>query len=178
MTTISDPSDRRFSPLVGGEKQMLLSFLAFQRDTLRWKATGLDAAQLAYRHTPSDLSLGGLLKHLAVVEAGWVNLTFAGGVEAPSWLEQWQQADDEDWTFTTADADSPAQLFTWLDESQRVTERIVADADDLDALAVDPADEDGPTSLRWILLHLLEEYARHLGHADLLREAIDGTVGD
>ncbi|MDO8144824.1 MULTISPECIES: DinB family protein [unclassified Isoptericola] len=176
MPTITGSADRTRTPQVGDERETLLSMLAFQRDTIRWKCSGLSSEQLAQRHAPSALTLGGLLKHLAVVEAGWVNLTFAGGVEAPSWLDQWQR-ENEGWTFTTAAADSPAQLFAWLDESQRVTEQIVASAAGLDVLAVNPPEGEGPYSLRWILLHLVQEYARHLGHADLIREAIDGSVG-
>ncbi|PFG43212.1 putative damage-inducible protein DinB [Isoptericola jiangsuensis] len=175
MTTVTDPQDRASYARDAGEKDLYVGYLAWARDTLRWKCSGLDAEQLARRHAPSDLSLGGLLKHLTVVEAGWVNLTFAGGVERPSWFAQWDPDGDEGWTFTTAAADDPADLFAWLDETQRITERIVAGAD-LDDLAVNP-DEDGPVPLRWILLHLVQEYARHLGHADLLREAVDGSTG-
>lgn len=154
---------------------MLLQMLAFLRDTLRWKCSGLTSEQLTYRHAPSALSLGGLLKHLAVVEASWVNLTFAGGTEPPTWTGQ-QQVEGEGWTFRTAAADSPEQLFAWLDEAQRVTERVVAGAATLDVLAQEePWGE--PCSLRWVLLHLVQEYARHLGHVDLIREAVDGTVG-
>jgi uncharacterized damage-inducible protein DinB len=176
MTTIIDPADRTQTPLAAGEKETLLKVLAFQRDTIRWKCTGLTAEQLAYQHAPSALSLGGLLKHLAVVEAGWINLTFAGGVERPSWMSQCEQ-ESEGWTFRTASADSPEQLFAWLDESQHVTERVVAGAADLDALAQGTVDGDRRCSLRWILVHLVQEYARHLGHADLIREAVDGAVG-
>lgn len=104
-----------------------------------------------------------------------MNLTFAGGFESPSWMSQ-QDAESEGWTFRTAAADSPEQLFTWLDESQRVTELVVAEASSLDALSQKmPYDE--PCCLRWILLHLVQEYGRHLGHADLIRETVDGTVG-
>lgn len=175
MTTIIDPSDRARTPLVAGEKETLLQLLAFQRDTMRWKCSGLSAEQLAYQHAPSELSLGGLLKHLAVVESGWVNLTFAGGVESPSWWSQYEQ-ETEGWAFRTAAADSPEQLFAWLDESQRVTEEVVAATADLDELSQGTIDGDR-CSLRWILLHLVQEYGRHLGHADLIREAVDGTVG-
>jgi uncharacterized damage-inducible protein DinB len=160
-----------------GEKETLLALLAFQRDTLRWKCTGLTAEQLAHRHAPSTLTLGGLLKHLAVVEAGWVNLRFAGLIEQPSWWAQYQQDGGEGWTFRTAAADPPEQLFAWLDESQHLTERVVSGTTDLDALAPGTPDDSDPCSLRWILLHLVQEYGRHLGHADLIREAIDGTTG-
>jgi uncharacterized damage-inducible protein DinB len=174
VTTISDPADRAQTPLVGDEQTLLLRMLAFQRDTLRWKCSGLTPEQLAYQHEPSALSLGGLLKHLAVVEAGWVNLTFAGGHEPPSWMSQ--ETEGEDWTFSTAAADSPEQLFARRGESQRVTELVVAETSTLDALSQNtPWGE--ACSLRWILLHLVQEYGRHLGHVDLIREAVDGTTG-
>lgn len=154
---------------------MLLAMLAFQRDTLRWKCAGLTPEQLAYQHAPSALSLGGLLKHVAVVESSWTGLTFAGGSgSAPSW--RGEQEEGEGWTFRSAAQDSPEQLLAWLDEAQQITERVVGEAASLDILAQEePWGE--PSSLRWILLHLVQEYGRHLGHADLIREAIDGTVG-
>lgn len=176
MTTITDPADRARTPLAAGEKETLLGLLAFQRDTMRWKCSGLSTEQLAYQHAPSTLTLGGLLKHLAVVEAAWVNLRFAGGIERPSWMGQYER-ETEGWTWRTAAADSPEQLFAWLDESQRVTERVVTESVDLDALAQNATSDDDRCSLRWILLHLVQEYGRHLGHADLIREAVDGTVG-
>jgi uncharacterized damage-inducible protein DinB len=177
MRTITDPADRFDIPFTADEKQTLLGILAFQRDTLRWKCSGLSSELLAYRHAPSTLSLGGLLKHLAVIEAAWVNVTFAGTLETPSWYAQYEaQRGRTDWTFATAADDSPEQLLTWLDEAQRVTERIVAEAD-LDAIAQERFWDGEQASLRWILLHLIQEYARHLGHADLIREAIDGSAG-
>ncbi len=146
MRTITDPADRTRTPLVADEKETLLALLAFQRDTLRWKCTGLTAEQLAHQHSPSTLTLGGLVKHLAVVEAGWVNLTFAGLIEQPSWWDQYQQDGSQGWTFRTAGADSPEQLFAWLDESQQLTERVVTDATDLDALAQGTPDDRDPCS--------------------------------
>lgn len=157
------------------EKTMLLQMLAFQRDTVRWKCSGLTSEQLAFEHAPSTLSLGGLLKHLAVVESSWVTVTFAGGTHPPSWRSR-QQDEGEGWTLRITAEDTPGELFAWLDESQRVTERVVGEASTLDALSQEmPSGE--PCSLRWVLLHLVQEYGRHLGHVDLIREAIDGTVG-
>jgi uncharacterized damage-inducible protein DinB len=176
MPEITDPSGRAQTPLTAGERETLLALLAFQRDTLRLKCSGLSAEQLAYQHRPSTLTLGGLVKHLAVIEAAWVNVTFAGKVDQPSWWGQYEQ-ESAGWTFRTAAQDAPEQLFAWLDESQRVTERIVAQTVDLDALAASSIDGGERCSLRWILLHLVQEYGRHLGHADLIREAVDGTTG-
>lgn len=173
--TIFDPADRTHTPMVADEKTMLLGMLAFQRDTLRWKCSGLTAGQLASEHPPSTLSLGGLLKHLAVVEFSWVHMTFAGGDDSPAWSSQRQEGQDG-WSLRTTAGESPQMLFDRLAEAQRLTERIVREAPSLEALSQEtPYGE--PCSLRWVLLHLVQEYGRHLGHADLIREAIDGAVG-
>ncbi|MDP1876313.1 MAG: DinB family protein [Actinomycetota bacterium] len=172
--------DRIDPPVAADEARTLLGFLDYQRATLRWKCMGLSASQLGTPVAPTTLTLGGLLKHLAVVEAGWVNQTFAGGIVKPSWFDELDH-DDPDWSFTSAAGVSPEQLFAWLDESIAVSDRVIADAlagpDGLGSLSVGV--EDGrPISLRWIICHLIEEYARHNGHADLLREAIDGSTGE
>ncbi len=172
--------DRVGPPFAADEAATLVAFLDYQRATLRWKCSGLDAAQLSTYVPPSSLTLGALLKHLAVVEAGWLNLTFAGGVARPSWLEE-MDPEDPDWSLTTAAGAEPEQLFAWLDESIQVSDRVIADAlSGPDGLAsLSEGEEDGQrVSLRWILCHLIEEYARHNGHADLLRESIDGLAGE
>jgi uncharacterized damage-inducible protein DinB len=166
--------------LVADEADTLLAFLNYQRDTLRWKCSGLDATQLSAGPLPTTLTLGGLLKHLAVVEAGWLNLTFAGGVSRPSWFAEIDH-EDPDWSLTSAAGAEPEQLFAWFDESIAVSDRVIADAlagpDGLSTLSQEQ--EDGQRiCLRWILCHLIEEYARHNGHADLLRESIDGVTGE
>jgi uncharacterized damage-inducible protein DinB len=174
------PDHRVDPPVAGDESTTLLAFLNYQRETLRWKCSGLDAAQLSTPLAPSSLTLAGLVKHLAVVEAGWLNLTFAGGVARPSWIAE-INPDRPDWSLTTATGAEPEQLFAWFEESIEVSDRVIADAlassDGLDTLS--EGHEDGErVSLRWILCHLLEEYARHNGHADLIRESIDGLTGD
>lgn len=175
MTTATGQHDRSRVPRTADERDTLLALLAFQRDTLRLKCSDLTAEQLAYQHAPSNLTLGGLLKHLAVVESGWVNVQFAGMAEQPSWWDQFQR-ESAGWTFRTAAQDPPEHLFAWLEESQRLTERVVGGSS-LSTLAEAPLGDGEPCSLRWILLHLVQEYGRHLGHADLIREAIDGTTG-
>ena len=172
--------DRVWPPFAQDEAATLVAFLDYQRDTLRWKCSGLDAAQLSVSLPPSTLTLAGLMKHLAVVEAGWLNLTFAGGVARPSWIEE-MDPEDDDWSLTTAIGAEPEQLVAWLDESIEVSNRVIAEAlagpDGLATLS--QGDEDGQRiSLRWILCHLIEEYARHNGHADLIRESIDGLTGE
>jgi hypothetical protein len=179
MTTFA-PEDRTDPPPAADEAATLLGFLNYQRDTLRWKCSDLDAAQLATPLPPSELTLGGLLKHMAVVEAGWLNQYFAGGIERPSWFDELDR-DDPEWSFTSAAAVTPEQLFAWFDESIAVSDRVIADAlagpDGLSALS-EEAEDGQATSLRWILCHLIEEYARHNGHADLIRESIDGVTGE
>ena len=177
---ITSAQDRIVPPAAADEAATLLGFLRYQRETLRWKCSGLDTAQLATPLPPSSLTLAGLMKHLAVVEAGWLNLTFAGGVARPSWLHE-MDPDDPDWSLTTAVGSSPEQLEAWLDESIEVSDRVIAEAlAGPEGLATLSQGDDGGerVSLRWILCHLIEEYARHNGHADLIRESIDGATGE
>lgn len=179
MTTMR-ADDRIDPPVAADEAATLLGFLNYQRDTLRWKCSGLSAAQLVMSTPPSSVTLAGLLKHMAVVEAGWLNQFFAGGVVKPSWFDEIDHG-DTDWSFSSAIGASPEQLFTWLDESIDVSDRIIADAlaapEALSALSQE-SEGDERISLRWILCHLIEEYARHNGHADLIRESIDGATGE
>ena len=178
--TQMESQDRYQPPVTGDEASTLLGFLRLQRDTLRWKCSGLSAQQLDTPLPPSTLTLGGLLKHMSVVEAGWLNLFFAGGVHRPSWLHEMDD-EDADWSFRTARGASPEELFAWLDESIEVSDRVIADAlaGDLGLDALSLGEEDGEhVSLRWIVCHLIEEYARHNGHADLIRESIDGMTGE
>ena len=171
--------DRIDPPTASDEAATLLGFLNYQRDTLRWKCTGLTTVQLSTPVAPTTLTLGGLLKHLAVVEAGWLNQFFAGGVAKPSWFDELDQ-DDPDWSLTSAAGTAPEQLFAWFDESIAVSDQVIADAlagpDGLAALS-EGQDDGKRISLRWIVCHLIEEYARHNGHADLLRESIERCHG-
>ena len=172
--------DRINPPPASDEAATLLGFLSYQRDTLRWKCSGLDADQLATALAPTTLTLGGLLKHLSAVEAGWLNEFFAGGVAKPSWFDDLDR-NDPDWSLTSAAAAAPEQLFAWFDESIAVSDTVIeaalAGPEGLATLSQEQ--EDGEhISLRWIICHLIEEYARHNGHADLLRESIDGATGE
>ncbi len=177
------PIVRDHVPLTGTEAEILVAFLDYHRATLRMKADGLDAAQLDQRLEPSPMTLGGMLKHLAGVEDWWFNQVFAGNPEP----EPWASADfenDEDWDWHSATEDSPEQLRALLDESITISDRILAQA----LAAPEGLDADSQRTshrlpgvkfnLRWVLVHMIEEYARHNGHADLIRESIDGQVGD
>ncbi|GGT02196.1 DUF664 domain-containing protein [Nonomuraea spiralis] len=166
-------------PLAGSEADHLLGALDRLRTTFRWKADGLDAAGLRARVGASALTLGGLLKHLALVEDHLTTVRLTGAPLGEPWESSgW---DGPDWPFTSAERDTPAELYTLWDAAvERARARIDA------ALA-----EGGPeqlvhlswpdgrhASLRRLLCDLIEEYGRHTGHADLLREAVDGLVGE
>jgi hypothetical protein len=167
-------------PLAGTEVEHLTGALDRLRTTFRWKADGLDAAGLNVRIGASSMSLGGLLKHLAFVE----DYTFATKLRGEPPGGGWDPAnweDDPDWEFTSAAADTPAQLYAiWDGAVERSRARLQAALAEggLDQL-VDVSWPDGRhPSLRRLLCDMIEEYGRHTGHADLLREAVDGRVGE
>ena len=149
------------------------------RATFAWKAAGLHSAGLAFRFPSSALSLGGLLKHLSRAEDEMFTRRLWGEPVSEPWKSApWD--DDPDWDFTSAAHDSPDELYSlWTStvaRSRASVERALADGglDHGTALVW----RDTRVSLRRILFDLLEEYGRHTGHADLLREAIDGRVGE
>ena len=168
---------RIHAPAAADEASTLLEFLDHFRDTLRRQTDGLDADQLTTWLPPSTLTLGALLKHLAFVERYWATYVFAG----EAMTEPWASADwdaDPDWEMTTAEDDAPAELRRLFDAEVAAADAIYRRAIEevgLGALAVLHRHGE-PPSLRWILAHLVGEYARHCGHADLIRESVDGTV--
>jgi uncharacterized damage-inducible protein DinB len=175
-----DEHGRPEPPLAANETATLLGFLEYQRATLGWKCGGLDAADLRVTVAASTMTLGGLLKHLALVEDSW----FSRSLHGREWHSPWNTIDweaDPDWEWRTAAEDSPEQLFAlWqraVARSRRCVEEALADGG-LERLARRPFPDGSAPSLRWILLHMIEEYARHNGHADLLRESIDGLTGE
>ena len=182
VTQIFDESARVDPPVRGDEVTTLRTFLDFHRDTFRWKCSGLSQGQLAQAHAPSDMTLGGMMKHLAVVESGWFEDTFAGrGLMPPFDTVDWEA--DRDWEWHTARDDSPEDLRALFDDAVRRADAVInaALATDagLDALSEQESRRgEGRFSLRWILVHMIEEYARHNGHADLIRESIDGQTGE
>ncbi|WP_425553855.1 DinB family protein [Isoptericola hypogeus] len=178
------PTDERTEPpLRADEVTTLRAYLDYHRDTLRLKTAGLTAEQLRTAHAPSTLTLGGLLKHLALVESDWFADVLAGGsVMAPFDTVDWDA--DRDWEFHTAADDSPDELRALFDaavaDADRRIDAALATPEGLDRLSSRESRRpgEGAFSLRWILVHMIEEYARHNGHADLLREAVDGTTGE
>jgi uncharacterized damage-inducible protein DinB len=173
------PDDARTEPAFGlGEAEMLSAFLDYHRTTLTMKVAGLTQDQMAQPIETSSLTLGGLVKHMALVEDSWFTERFAGRpMPAPFADIDWDS--DPDWEFRTAAGDTPEWLVQRYDEACDRSRAVVASAGSLDELAVAGRSKSGEVfTLRWILLHMIEESARHNGHADLLREAIDGLTGE
>jgi uncharacterized damage-inducible protein DinB len=165
---------REGGPLVGDERTILTEFLRAQRLTLQLKCDGLDAEQLARRAVePSTMSLLGLVRHLAEVERGWFRRRFAGqGVP-----KRYQSDAEPDGDFDGAVADPAVVDEAWAAWREEVAfaEQFTSD-NSLDYVG---STSDGqPIALRALLAHMIEEYARHNGHADLLRERIDGRIGE
>ncbi|WP_222195398.1 mycothiol transferase [Modestobacter italicus] len=166
-------------PMDGTEAEHLLGALDRLRTTFRWKAADLDAAGLRTRIGASSLTLGGLLKHLAVVEDDVSAQRLSGAPIGEPWESSW--AGDHDWPFTSAADDSPEQLYaSWDDAVARSRGRLTAALAEggLDQRVHLTGPEDEPVGLRRLVCDLIEEYGRHTGHADLLREAVDGLVGE
>jgi len=165
--------DPRSDDGLGDERTTLVGYLRAYRLTIELKCSGLDAAGLARRSVPpSNLSLLGLVRHLTDVERHWFRRALAG--QDAGWV--YRRDDDRDAAFNGAVADPELVAAAWAAwrEEVRFAERFVDAAPDLE---VTGTYEDGVISLREVLVHMIEEYARHAGHADLLRERVDGRVG-
>jgi uncharacterized damage-inducible protein DinB len=168
--------ERGEPPLVADEREMLETWLDYHRETLLMKCAGLSAEQLAERSCPpSTLSLLGLVRHMSEVERNWFRRALEGATAPPIYYSD----DDPDGDFDNAtpdEADRALTVFT----AEVAAAREAAARKGLDDVGrttrIGP--ELYPVSLRWIYLHMIEEYARHNGHADLLRERIDGATGD
>jgi len=167
---MTDPAPARpiDPPKVADERTMLDAWLDRHRETLLWKCEGLTDDQLRERSVPpSTMSLLGLVRHMAEVERGW----FAGFAGADT--SDIYGRGDEDADFNGVDAADVAADFAVFRREVAAARELVADRD-LDEVVTMYGRE---FSLRWIVVHMVEEYARHNGHADLLRERIDGAVG-
>jgi hypothetical protein len=175
-----DEHGRPFPALAGDETATLLGFLEYQRATLVWKTSGLDSAGLSVTVGVSSMTPGGMLKHLAFVEDWW----FCRVLRDQDLPLPWAAVDwdaDPDWDWHTAAADTPEDLrAVWHAATERSRAAVHS------ALAEggpgQPARRTWPDgrapSLRWILCHMIEEYARHNGHVDLMREVVDGLTGE
>jgi Protein of unknown function (DUF664) len=163
--------------LQADERTTLMAFLDYHRATFLSKITGLTHVQLNRTLPPSDLTLASLTKHLALVEDSWFQERFVG-VE----VEPWASApfdDDGDWEMHSAKNDSPDDLSALYRSAIARSQATLAEVESLDSLsAVNDRREGIPYSMRWILVHMIEETARHNGHADLIRQSIDGLLGE
>ncbi|WP_034484547.1 DinB family protein [Actinomadura oligospora] len=167
---MTEPKERIEPPHTADERATLAGFLDWQRATLALKCEGLDAGQLRRKElAPSGLSLLGLVRHMAEVERSWFRHVVCGEENGG----YWPRVNGEMADFLVDDADPDEAFAVWRAECEN--SRAIVAAHDLD----ERAEWKGDTyALRWIVTHMIEEYARHNGHADLLRERIDGVTGE
>jgi uncharacterized damage-inducible protein DinB len=172
---MSPPTTRVEPPLSGPERESLTMWLQYHRDTLALKCAGLDPEQLCRRSVPpSTMSLIGLVRHMAEVERSWFRRVLAGESDEQAGPIYYSQ-DNRDGDFDDVDPATVDEAFaTWRGECERAD--AIAAGLDLDDVRSKPGR--GDMSVRWVLTHMIEEYARHNGHAVLLRETIDGATGD
>lgn len=169
-------------PVTAEERVTLEQFLDYFRSVLLRKADGIDEAQARLRVGVSTIDLLGLIRHMALVEQWWFSQAFAGSTEPDLWADPDTSDPDSDWHHRPDDtlAAAIAALNGEIIKARAVVAATTS-LDEVTAIDLGPPDDPeryGRRSLRWILVHMIEEYARHCGHADLLREAIDGSVGD
>jgi Protein of unknown function (DUF664) len=165
-------SDRTEPPRVSDERTSLAAFLDYQRQTLVMKCAGLTAEQLRDRAVPpSELSLLGLVRHIAEIERSWFQI----GMRAERTPGYWGRRPDGGYAEFDVDEADPREAFDVWEAACARSREIVTAAESLDVLGHYGTDT---FSLRYVLLHMIEEYARHNGHADLLRERIDGATGE
>ena len=169
-------TERAEPAFTAGEREMLTGWLDYHRATLAWKCEGLTDVQLRERSAPpSGLSLLGLVRHMTENERSWFRNVLLGE-DLPSlyWTEE-----NRDGDFNDTDAVDVATVFRTWEQACDAARGVVAAAGELDSLSQGRDSRTGEQfSLRWIMVHMIEEYARHNGHADLLRERIDGAIGD
>jgi uncharacterized damage-inducible protein DinB len=175
-----DEHGRPEPPLTSDETTTMIGFLEYQRATFGWKTAGLDATGLRTRVGASTMTLGGMLKHLAYYEDHWFSHRLCGNERLPMWNdEQWDT--DPDWEWNSAAQDFPVDLRSlWQQAVSRSRDQLSSALADggLDRRARRSLPDGRIPNARWIVLHMIEEYARHNGHADLIRESVDGLVGE
>ncbi|MFY9782901.1 MAG: DinB family protein [Acidimicrobiales bacterium] len=179
MTIIDDHGRPEPQPAVN-ETETLLEFLDYQRATFAWKCSGLDADGLSVTIAASTMTLGGMMKHLALVEDYWFSQWLRGRDSGSAWSGANWDADPE-WDWHSAAENTPEQLLTLWRASVEHSRVMVTEAlaeGDLGQFAKRAWPDGRSPSMRWILVHMIEEYARHNGHADLIRESIDGVTGE
>jgi len=168
------------APIAGTEIETLLGSMERQRRIFAWKCGGLDAAGLRATIAASAMTLGGLLKHMALVEDEYFSVRLLGRAPASPWnTVNWDA--DPDWEWRTAATDSPGELMDLWHETAARSRAAVAEVlagGSLDTRAHFIGRSGESPSLRRLLIDMIEEYARHVGHADLIREAVDGLTGE
>jgi hypothetical protein len=178
--TDTDEQGRPEPPLAGDEAETLRGFLDFQRATFAWKCAGLNSLALQTSVASSSMTLGGMIKHLALVEESWFGDRLCDRPSRAPWNNvDWES--DPDWEWRTARDGSPDQLLAQWDHSVSYANDAIDEAlaeGGVDQLALQKWPDGRAPSLRWIFCHMIEEYARHNGHADLIREAVDGEIGE
>jgi uncharacterized damage-inducible protein DinB len=157
-------------PFTGEEKESLHASLNRHRDVVLWKVDGLDDEQLRRPMTPSGTNLLGMVKHLASVEYGWFCETFGRETEPLPFDEN-----DEDADLRVDPDETTADILAFYGRARAAADSVI---DDLDVEALGKAWYGDPVTMRWVLIHMIEETARHAGHLDILRELIDGARGD
>jgi hypothetical protein len=182
-STLKEPAVPGQAPALTDERELLLAYIDQQRDGIRNAAYGLTDEQARLTPAASSLSIGGLVRHVTAMERSWVDMIVAGDEPNPSNAATDQaaaEADYEDW-FQLADGQHLSEALADLDAAARRTEAVVR-ATQLDRPVPVPKgvpwfpDDVEAWSVRWILLHLVEEIGRHAGHADIIRESIDGAT--
>jgi uncharacterized damage-inducible protein DinB len=162
------------------EAKAVLTVLERNRRTFAWKTGGLDRGGLAATTAASSMTLGGLVKHMALVEADWLVVKLAGQPYGPPWDDVDFDA-DPDWEWRTGAQDDPDEVYAlWRSSVQRSEDVVIAVLQEggMDAAAQFTGRDGRAATVREMLLDMIEEYARHTGHADLLRESVDGLVGE
>lgn len=180
LDTAVDPAAKPGPPTVATEAESLLSVLERNRRTFAWKTFGLDPNGLRATTAASSMTLGGLVKHVALVEADWLAVKLAGEEYGAPWDAVDFDADPS-WDWRTGAQDAPDEVYGLWREA-------VARSRELLPEVIKERGLDGPASFTWpdgrtptvraMILDMIEEYARHTGHADILREAVDGLVGE
>ena len=164
-------------PKHASERDTLAAFLDYYRELLIDKASGLTDEQLHLRLPPSNLTLGGLINHAAFVEDEWFTGDFVGEPLPEPWASApW--GDDRDWEFNTAHEVPTDELFERYRSAIVRSRDVLGGVEDLSELSQGSAADGEQWSMRWILVHMIGETARHCGHADFIRESLDGAVGD
>lgn len=157
-------------PFTGAEKESLQASLDRHREAVLWKVEGLDDASLRRSMTPSGTNLLGLVKHLAAVEYGWFCQTFGRETEPLPFSDEDPNAD-----LRVEPHESTADILAFYARARAAADQVIADVDLEDTGTAWFGDA---VTMRWVLIHMIEETARHAGHIDIVRELIDGRVGD